>query len=106
MITLGRRHSNLDSVSGLGLTDSVHDGKFAGRYAFFSWYAQGVVLADVANPRKPRLVARFLPQPGADPERLLCPGTRCVSVWGVDVDGDLVVASDMNAGLWVLRVRR
>ena len=105
VITLGRRHSNLDVVSGIDLTDSVHDGKIVGRYAYFSWYAQGVVLADVSNPRRPRLVARFLPQPGVDREQLLCPGARCVSVWGVDVEDGLVVASDLNSGLWVLRVR-
>ena len=106
VIAVGHRHSAFERVSGLDLTDSVHDAKIAGRYAFFSWYAQGVVVADVADPRRPKLVARYLPSPEDDPERLLCPGTRCVAVWGVDVAGDLVVASDMLSGLWVLRLRR
>ena len=106
VIAVGHRHSAFERVSGLDLTDSVHDGKIAGRFAFFSWYAQGVVVADVADPRRPRLVARYLPQAADDPERLLCPGTRCVAVWGVDVAGDTVVASDMLSGLWVLRLRR
>ena len=106
VIAVGHRHSALDRVGGLDLTDSVHDAKIAGRYAFFSWYAQGVVVADVANPRTPKLVARYLPRPGEDQERMLCPGSRCVAVWGVDVAGDLVVASDLLSGLWVLRLRR
>jgi hypothetical protein len=106
VIAIGHRHSASDRVSGVDLTDSVHDGKIAGRYAFFSWYAQGVVVADIVNPRRPTLVARYLPRAEDDPERLLCPGTRCVAVWGVDVAGDLVVASDMVSGLWVLRLRR
>lgn len=106
VIAAGRRHSAIERVAGLDLTDSVHDAKIAGRYAYFSWYAQGVVVADVADPRKPKLLARYLPRPEEDRERLLCPGSRCVAVWGVAVDGDLVVASDMVSGLWVLRLRR
>jgi hypothetical protein len=106
VIRRGHRVRGLSPVSGLDLTDSVHDGKVQGSTALFSWYAQGVVAADVSDPAKPRFLARFLPRPGEDRERLLCPGRRCTAVWGVDVEGDLVVASDMISGLWVLRLRR
>ena len=77
-----------------------------GSLALFSWYGQGVVAADVSNPRTPRFLARFLARPEADPERLLCPGRRCIAVWGVDVEGETIVASDLIGGLWVLRLRR
>jgi hypothetical protein len=76
-----------------------------GPTAYFSWYSQGVVAADVANPANPRFLARFLPPQAADRESLLCPGKRCTAVWGVDVAGQYVVASDLVSGLWVLRLR-
>ena len=106
VLAAGRRAGGLSAVSGLDLTDSVHDPKVVGTTAYLSWYSQGVVAADVSNPAKPRFLARFLPPPAADPERLLCPGRRCVAVWGMDSAGDLVVAADMISGLWVLRLRR
>lgn len=100
----GRRVRGLSPVSGLDLTDSIHDAKVQGTTALFSWYAQGVVAADVSNPAKPRFLARFLPRPEKDPGRALCPNRRCTAIWGVDVEGDLVVASDLIGGLWVLRL--
>jgi hypothetical protein len=106
VLAAGRRVGGLSAVRSLDLSDSVHDAKVTGSTALFSWYAQGVVAADVSNPSKPRFLGRFLPTPAADRERLLCPGRRCVAVWGVDVAGTYVVASDMLSGLWVLRLRR
>jgi hypothetical protein len=89
-----------------GIDNSVHDVKIRGNSAYFSWYNQGVVLADVSRPRAPRFVARFLPPAARDPEALLCRGTSCTAVWGVYVDEPgLVLASDIISGLWVLRVR-
>jgi hypothetical protein len=106
VLAAGRRAGGLSTVSGIDLTDSVHDPKIVGTTAYFSWYSQGVVAADVSNPARPRFLARFLPRAAADRERLFCPGRRCTAVWGVDLAGDLLVASDMVSGLWVLRLRR
>jgi hypothetical protein len=106
VIRQGHRIRGIAPVSGLDLSDSVHDGKVSGGLALFSWYGQGVVAADVSDPGKPRFLARFLARPEADPEKLLCPGHRCVAVWGVDVEGETIVASDLIGGLWVLRLRR
>ena len=103
----GHRVRGITPVSGLDLSDSVHDAKvLPDGLALFSWYAQGVVAADVSDPRKPRFLTRFLARPEQDPERLLCPGSRCTAVWGVDVEGETIVASDLIGGLWVLRLRR
>jgi hypothetical protein len=85
-------------------TDSVHDVKVRGSTAYFSWYNQGVVAADVSDPRHPRFLARFLPPPVRDPEQLLCAGRSCTAFWGVFLLGDLVLASDIPGGLWVLRL--
>ncbi len=90
------------AYSGLSLADSVHDPKVAGRFAYFSWYGQGVALFDLANPRKPRFLARFLPPPERDSHGLLCPGAACSAVWGVFPTPRYILASDLNSGLWVL----
>ena len=106
VVRQGHRVRGIAPVSGLDLSDSVHDAKLQGSLALFSWYGQGVVAADVSDPRRPRFLARFLSRPEPDPERLLCPGQRCTAVWGVDIEGDTIVASDLIGGLWVLRLRR
>jgi hypothetical protein len=90
------------ATGGIGLNDSVHDPKVFGRYAYFSWYGQGVALFDLKNPRKPRFVTRFRPPPRRDAHGLVCPGGACTAVWGVYPTGKYVLASDMNSGLWVL----
>jgi hypothetical protein len=105
LLRQGRRGEEVERVSGLDLSDSVHDGDFTGRYAVFSWYRQGVVLADVRDPSRPRVVARFLPTPTRDPGGVFCPRRSCRAVWGVAVTPDYVLASDMLSGLWVLRIR-
>jgi hypothetical protein len=85
-----------------GLADSVHDPKVLGRYAYFSWYGQGVALFDLKNPGRPRFVTRFRSPPGRDGHDLLCPGASCTAVWGVFPTQKYVLASDLNSGLWVL----
>jgi hypothetical protein len=90
--------------SGLPLQDSVHDPKVVGKRAYFSWYGQGVVLFDLSNPRKPRFLTRFRPRPQADEHNLLCPGSSCTAVWGVFPMRRYILASDLNSGLWVLRL--
>jgi hypothetical protein len=105
LLRQGRRGQDLDRVSGLDLGDSVHDPKISDRTAFFSWYRQGVVAADITDPRRPRVLARFLPTATPDREALFCPGRSCRAVWGVYVTPRYVLASDMLSGLWVLRLR-
>ncbi|MBA3366749.1 MAG: hypothetical protein H0U03_13370 [Actinobacteria bacterium] len=72
--------------------NGVHDPKILGNRAYFSWYRQGVVVADISNPSDPRLLAQFVP-----------PGSA--SVWGVFATSKYVLASDMDSGLWVLSLR-
>jgi hypothetical protein len=91
--------------SGLALADSVHDPKVLGRHGYFSWYGQGVALFDLRNPRQPRFLTRFRPSPERDRHGLLCPGAACTAVWGVFPTPKYVLASDLNSGLWVLRLQ-
>jgi hypothetical protein len=88
-----------------GFTTGVHDPKVLGNRLFLSWYARGVLVADIRNPRRPKLIARFSPTPSADPEQQLCGTGRCSRVWGVFVTRSYVLASDMVGGLWVFRLR-
>lgn len=80
---------------------TVHNPLALGRYVLLSWYADGVRLLDMAGPDSPREVASFVPPPAADPFGAF---PRAAEVWGVALHGDLVLASDINSGLWVLRL--
>ena len=87
----------------LPLDDSVHDPKAVGPYAYFSWYGRASRFFDLKNPAGPGDLTRFRPVPARDRHRLLCPGGTCTqAVWGVFVMPKVVLASDLNSGLWVL----
>ena len=92
-------------TGGNDFTLGVHDPKIVGKRAYFSWYALGVLVADISNPRHPRFVAQFLPQGTRDPERGFCPRARCTYTWGVFPERRFVLASDLVGGLWVFRLR-
>jgi hypothetical protein len=84
--------------------DTVHDPKVRGNTTFFSWYSFGVVAAGSANPSNPRLRAQFIPDSDYVNPDFFCT-EPCAQVWGVALEGSLVLASDMNSGLYVLRLR-
>jgi hypothetical protein len=87
---------------------SVHNAVIRGTTAYASWYSDGVRVVDLADPRHPREVAWFVPPRGPARQTAATAqgGDRGMPmVWGVYPWKDLVLASDMNSGLWVLRVR-
>lgn len=63
---------------------------------FVSWYSDGVRVLDVADPRGPREVASWTGE-GAPAD------APSVNIWSVVPHGDLLVASDFNYGLYILR---
>ena len=78
---------------------TIHNTEVLGDRAYMSWYSNGIVALDVADPARPRYVGRFVPAfPGTD---------RSFGMWGVAVDPEtnLVYASDIDQGLWILRPR-
>jgi hypothetical protein len=83
--------------------DTVHDPKIQGGKAYFSWYSFGVVVADISRPAAPQFVAQFVPEHDVVNPDFFCT-TPCTEIWGVFVDRNYVLASDMNSGLWVFRV--
>jgi hypothetical protein len=85
---------------------TVHDPKVKGNKLYTSWYTEGVVIWKIANPSNPRMIGQFIPPEKAeDPLGVFFPGEEYVEIWGVDIGSGYVVASDMNTGLWVFRVR-
>jgi hypothetical protein len=60
-------------------------------------YTDGVHLVDVANPTQPRLIAKYDTYPGEAPPPF-------AGAWGAYIfpGSDLIVASDMQGGLFVL----
>jgi hypothetical protein len=90
---------------------SVHDPKVRGNRAYFSWYSEGVVIADISNPGAPEVIAQFVTPPTSDPRGFFGPylledpsNPPFPFVWGVFVTRSYFLASDINSGLWVLRL--
>jgi hypothetical protein len=64
-------------------------------------------VVDLSDPSRPVVVASFVPPPSpARQTAATAQGGRrdMPLVWGVTRWKDLVLASDMNSGLWVIRV--
>lgn len=79
---------------------TVHNAVVTGTTAFVPWYSDGIRVVDIQNPAAPRELAAFVPPGSVDPYRVF---KTAPEIWGVSVLGNLVLASDINAGLYVLR---
>jgi hypothetical protein len=84
--------------------DTVHDPRLRGHVAAFSWYSFGVQLADISRPAAPKLIASFVPEHNIVNPDFFC-STPCTEVWGAFWHRDYILASDMNSGLWVVRLK-
>ncbi len=81
---------------------SIRDARLDGAYGYLSWYSDGVRVVDLGDPRAPREVASYVPPDTPDPYGVF--GNKA-QVWSVvtQPERNLVVASDINFGLYVLR---
>jgi uncharacterized protein (TIGR03437 family) len=81
---------------------SIRNAQLAGNYGYLSWYSDGVRVVDLANPRSPVEVGSYVPPDTPDPYGVWA---NKAQVWGVvtQPERNLVVASDINFGLYVLR---
>ncbi|RNA69338.1 LVIVD repeat-containing protein [Alteribacter keqinensis] len=68
---------------------TVHDPKVHGNTLYLSYYSGGVLAVDITDPSNPEEIGRYTPDQG--------------NVWGVFVDRNYVLASDMGQGLKVLQ---
>jgi hypothetical protein len=85
---------------------TIHDPKVRGNTLYVSWYTEGVVVFDISKPRSPRVTAQFIPPEKAeDPLGVFFPGEEFTEIWGVFPHRNYVLASDMNNGLWVFKVK-
>lgn len=85
---------------------TIHDPKVDGKRLYTSWYTEGVVIWDIADPSSPKKIGQFIPPEKAeDPFGVFYPGEEFVEIWGIAVGSGYLVASDMNTGLWVFRAR-
>ena len=85
---------------------TIHNPFLVGNRVYASWYSDGVRVIDVSTPSSPTEIASFVPPAGENPVKPSQRGTltNTPQVWGVVVDSGFVYASDMNTGLWILRV--
>ena len=86
---------------------SVHNAVIEGDRSYASWYSDGVRVVDLSDPGRPEEVAWFVPPPTSPRQSAATAqgGRRDMPVvWGVFPYKDVVLASDMNSGLWVFRV--
>src|SRR4029450_2940073 len=86
---------------------SVHNAVLDGDLEYAAWYSDGVRVVDLSDPGLPTEGAWCGPPPAAagQPAATAEGGRRDMPlVWGVTRWKDLVMASDMNSGLWGIRV--
>lgn len=69
--------------------NTVHDPKVHGNTLYLSHYAGGVYMVDITDPSNPEQIGQYVPEQA--------------DVWGVFVDRNYVLASDMGQGLKVLQ---
>ncbi|HSI68012.1 MAG TPA: hypothetical protein VK947_11375 [Planococcus sp. (in: firmicutes)] len=69
--------------------NTVHDPKVQGNTLYLSHYAGGVYMVDITDPANPEQIGQYKPDQA--------------DVWGVFVDRNYVLASDMAQGLKVLQ---
>jgi hypothetical protein len=78
-----------DVQYGLTFANTVHDPKVQGNTLYLSHYGGGVRSVDISDPSNPVEIGKYIPERS--------------NIWGVDVAGDYVYASDMGTGLKVLQ---
>lgn len=69
---------------------SAHNMEVRGSTAYVSWYGDGIRLIDISQPATPHEVASYT---AASP----------TSFWGIHVQGELILGSDIVNGLFVLK---
>lgn len=88
-------------------TYSAHNLTVTPSVAFISWHAGGLQAVDVTNPRKPKQLAEYVPEPipyvtTEDPALSAPP--ESVAVWSFPVIEDgLIYVVDVRNGLYVLK---
>ena len=96
-----------DGQVSLGGIYSVGDSLAEGRYAYSAWLAGGLRVVDLSNPSEPTEVASFVPPAAIDPYKQFVSPNGVIKlplVGSVAMDNGVIYVSDVNTGLWVLRL--
>jgi hypothetical protein len=75
---------------------SAHNPEIDGNMLYVSWYRDGVRAIDISDPSQPREVGYWTGK-GAPTD------APPVNIWGLVAHGDLLLASDLNYGLYILK---
>ena len=76
----------------------MHDPEVRGNTIYASWYNDGVRVIDISQPAAPREIG-FWTGAGAPSD------APPVNIWSVVPHGDLLIASDRNFGLYILKLK-
>jgi len=93
--TFATPNTNNEAVA-LDGTWSVHNPEVVGNTVYASWYSDGVRVLDISKPSAPREIG-FWTGAGAPSD------APPVNIWSVLPHGDLLLVSDRNFGLYILK---
>ncbi|MEA3501651.1 MAG: peptidoglycan DD-metalloendopeptidase family protein, partial [Actinomycetota bacterium] len=86
---------------------TAHDAVFDGSYLYAVWLSGGLRVVDLFDLEHPVEVASFVPPTRVDPQRHFVSPNGNIGMplaWSVHVVDDLIYVSDLNTGLWILRL--
>ncbi len=95
--TYATPNTNNSAVATQG-TWSVHNPEVRGNTVYASWYSDGVQVIDISQPSAPRSIGFWT---GAG----IPANAPAVNIWSVVPHGDLLLASDRNFGLYILKLK-
>jgi len=76
-------------------------------YLYAAWLSGGLHIVNLSDPEHPTEVASFVPPTRVDPQRQFAAPNGNIAMplaWSVHVQDDLIYLSDLNTGLWILRL--
>jgi hypothetical protein len=95
LATFATANTNNEDVAAEGWW-SVHNPEVRGDTLYASWYRDGVRVIDASDPSSPREIGSWTGE-GAPTD------APAVDIWSVVPHGDLLLASDRNYGLYILK---
>ncbi|GBD17223.1 hypothetical protein HRbin26_02141 [bacterium HR26] len=93
--TFATANTNNEDVALEGIW-SVHNPEVRGNTVYASWYSDGVRIIDISSPSAPREIGFWVGE-GAPSD------APPVNIWSVVPHGDLLLVSDRNFGLYILK---
>ncbi len=83
------------------------DAVIADGYLYAVWLSGGLRVVSLSDPEHPAEVASFMPPTRVDPRRQIAAPNGNIAMplaWSAFVQDDLIYVSDLNTGLWILRL--